>query len=432
MEPRNAMQMRDDDKLLELSILMPCLNEVETLEFCIKEAQTFLSLSGVRGEVVVADNGSTDGSIELAEELGARVVRVPVRGYGAALFFGSMACFGAYIIMADSDASYDLANLGDFVKELRSGKDLVMGNRFRGGIMPGAMPWKNRYIGNPILSFVGRLLFGSQVGDFHCGLRGYRKDVFMKLDLRTTGMEFASEMVIKAQLLGLKVSEVPTVLRPDGRSRPPHLRPWRDGWRHLRFMLMYSPSWLFVYPGMLVAVLASVVTACLLCFAEGSVVHDFRLPGLLLSCLLILAAAQSSIFGGFLLVFSTVEGFRPQKASFYRIFKFINLEVGVTLGFLVFMGGCVGTLVQLRTPGSELTTGAGLANMIPTAMMALLGLQVVLSSFFFSVLGIGLRRAPHPFEELDNWQENSGQRAIEQRVMLDHGAHGDDGNLQRT
>lgn len=432
MEPSNTKQMRDDDKLLELSILMPCLNEVETLEFCIKEAQTFLALSGVQGEVIVADNGSTDGSIELAEELGARVVHVPVRGYGAALFFGSMACCGKFIIMADSDGSYDLVNLGDFVKELRSGKDLVMGNRFRGGIMPGAMPWKNRYIGNPILSFVGRLFFGSQVGDFHCGLRGYRKEVFMKLDLRTTGMEFASEMVIKAQLLGLKVSEVPTVLRPDGRSRPPHLRPWRDGWRHLRFMLMYSPSWLFVYPGILVAALASIVTAWLLCFAEGSGAHHFRLPGLLIGCLMILAAVQSSIFGGFLLVFSIVEGFRPQKASFYRIFKFINLEVGVTLGFLVFLGGCVGTFVQLGEPGNRFTSGSGLANMIPVAMMALLGLQVVLSSFFFSVLGIGLRRAPHPFEELDNWQENSGQNTVKQSVSLDRGAHRDNINLHRA
>jgi glycosyltransferase involved in cell wall biosynthesis len=226
---------------MQLTILMPCLNEAETLALCINKANTWASHSGIQTEVLIADNGSTDGSQAIAASLGARVIPVQQRGYGSALSHGCMAAKGEWIIMGDSDDSYDFSNLDPFIQQLREGFDLVMGNRFLGGIVPGAMPWKNRYIGNPILTWVGRLLFKCPAKDFHCGLRGFRKDAFLRMDLRTTGMEFASEMVIKANLFGMCITEVPTTLSKDGRSRPPHLRPWRDGWRHLRFMLLFSP-----------------------------------------------------------------------------------------------------------------------------------------------------------------------------------------------
>jgi glycosyltransferase involved in cell wall biosynthesis len=224
---------------LELTILMPCLNEAKTLEECLRKARDFLERNSVSGEVVVADNGSTDGSREIARRCGARVVEVPVRGYGAALYAGSLAARGRFIIVGDSDGSYDFSKLQEFVEKLREGYELVMGNRFQGGIQPGAMPWKNRYIGNPVLSGAARLVFRCPVGDLHCGLRGYSREAFQRMDLRTTGMEFASEMVIKATFLEMKICEVPVQLHKDGRSRPSHLRPWRDGWRHLRFMLLW-------------------------------------------------------------------------------------------------------------------------------------------------------------------------------------------------
>lgn len=225
---------------VELSIVMPCLNEAETIEVCIRKAARFLAASGIFGEIVIGDNGSTDGSIELARRNGARVVDVPVRGYGAAVYYATLAARGRYVIVGDSDGSYDFSALGPFIEKLRRGYDLVMGNRFEGGIRPGAMPWKNRCIGNPILSGIGRLLFRCPARDFHCGLRGFSVDAFHRMDLRTTGMEFASEMVIKSTLSGMRIAEVPTTLDPDGRSRLPHLRPWRDGWRHLRFMFLHS------------------------------------------------------------------------------------------------------------------------------------------------------------------------------------------------
>jgi glycosyltransferase involved in cell wall biosynthesis len=230
---------------------MPCLNEEETLATCIRKAQRAIADANIAGEVIVADNGSTDGSIEIAEQLGARVVRVTAKGYGNALMGGIAASRGKFIVMGDADDSYDFGHIPRFVEQLRRGSDLVMGNRFRGGIQKGAMPALHRYLGNPVLTKVGRVLFRSSAGDFHCGLRAFRKDAYERMGLRTTGMEFASEMVVKAALFKMRIAEVPTTLAPDGRSRPPHLRTWRDGWRHLRFLLMYSPRWLFLYPGIL-------------------------------------------------------------------------------------------------------------------------------------------------------------------------------------
>jgi glycosyltransferase involved in cell wall biosynthesis len=231
---------------MELTVVLPCLNEAETLAVCIRKAKSSIASLGVDGEVVVADNGSTDGSQGIARDEGARVVDVPIRGYGAALMAGITEAQGTFVIMADADDSYDLSNLGPFLEALRGGADLVMGNRFAGGIEPGAMPALHRYLGNPVLTAIGRVLFRSPVRDFHCGIRGFRRDAIIGLDLRTTGMEFASEMVVKATLQKLAIVEVPTTLSPDGRSRPPHLRTWRDGWRHLRFLLLYSPRWLFL------------------------------------------------------------------------------------------------------------------------------------------------------------------------------------------
>ncbi|MSX34697.1 MAG: glycosyltransferase, partial [Actinobacteria bacterium] len=249
---------------MELSVVLPCLNEAETLAVCIRKARASMNELGIDGEVVIADNGSTDGSQDIARSEGARVVDVPTRGYGAALIAGITDAKGTFVIMGDADDSYDLSNLGPFIEALRGGAELVMGNRFAGGIAPGAMPALHRYLGNPVLTAVGRVLFRSPVKDFHCGLRGFRRDAILELDLRTTGMEFASEMVVKATLNKLTIVEVPTTLSPDGRSRPPHLRTWRDGWRHLRFLLLYSPKWLFLYPGIVVFLLGLILGGALL------------------------------------------------------------------------------------------------------------------------------------------------------------------------
>src|SRR3989440_8075796 len=251
METAASHSPQETETMCEVSVLMPCLNEAETLGTCINKAKASLKSRGVNGEVIIADNGSTDGSQEIARSLGARVVNVERRAYGNALMRGIATAHGKYVIMGDSDDSYDFTNLGPFLEKLRQGYDLVMGNRFLGGIQPGAMPPLHRYLGNPVLTAIGRLFFKSPSGDFHCGLRGFRRKAMLALDLRTTGMEFASEMVVKSTLHKLRITEVPTALQPDGRSRPPHLRSWSDGWRHLRFLLLYSPRWLFLYPGIL-------------------------------------------------------------------------------------------------------------------------------------------------------------------------------------
>lgn len=320
---------------------MPCLNEAETLAICIVKANDWITTAGIAAEVVIADNGSTDGSQDIARSLGARVVAVPQRGYGAALYHGAMAAHGKWIIMGDSDDSYDFANLDAFVARLRDGYDLVMGNRFAGGIQPGAMPWKNRYIGNPILTFIGRLLFKCPARDFHCGLRGFSKEAFQALDLRTTGMEFASEMVIKATLFGMRICEVPTTLSPDGRSRPPHLRPWRDGWRHLRFMLLFSPRWLFAIPGLLLSGISGLVYLRLLLgpLDLGSVVLDvhtllFAQAGIALGALMLSTGVAVRRFGekeGLLKPQRMLAGLRRRGA----------LEAGSAVGLAMIAGGLV-------------------------------------------------------------------------------------------
>lgn len=325
----------------ELTILMPCLNEAETLAACINKANRWIAGAGVAAEVVIADNGSTDGSQDIATSLGARVVPVPQRGYGAALYHGAMAARGKWIIMGDSDDSYDFSNLDAFVARLRDGYDLVMGNRFAGGIMPGAMPWKNRYIGNPILTWIGRLLFKCPARDFHCGLRGFSKDAFLALDLRTTGMEFASEMVIKATLFGMRICEVPTTLSPDGRSRPPHLRPWRDGWRHLRFMLLFSPRWLFAIPGLVLGGISGVFYMRLLLgpLDLGGVVLDvhtmlFTQAGIALGALMVSTGIAVRRFG-------EKEGLLKPKPLLAGLRRRGALEAGSTVGLGMIIGGLV-------------------------------------------------------------------------------------------
>jgi glycosyltransferase involved in cell wall biosynthesis len=376
----------------ELTILMPCLNEAETLATCIRKARGFLERAGIPGEVVVADNGSTDGSQDIARQSGARVVDVAMRGYGAALYHGAMAARGRFIVMGDADDSYDFTNLDGFVERLRDGYDLVMGNRFAGGIAPGAMPWKNRYVGNPALTAIGRLFFNSPAHDFHCGLRGISADAFRRLDLRTTGMEYASEMVIKATLAGMRIAETPTTLSPAGRSRPPHLRPWRDGWRHLRFMLLYSPRWLFVIPGLATMVAGLVAVGLLMRgpLRVGEVTFD--LNTMVFSSVAVLLGFTAFSFGVFTKIFAIGEGLLPPDPRLSAAFRFVTLEVGLTIGSMLMAGGAIGAVVTVVSwQRSGFAAFEIMRWVIPSALAVALGFQIVLSSFFLSVLGLRTR-----------------------------------------
>ncbi len=380
---------------IELTILMPCLNEVQTLAACIKKAQAGLARAGVGGEILIADNGSTDGSIELAQKMGARVVHVKQKGYGNALRYGVEAAQGKWIIMGDADDSYDFADIEGFVDHLRKGNELVMGCRLpRGGgrIMPGAMPWKNRWIGNPALSFLGRLFFRSPAQDFHSGLRAFTKEAFERMELKTTGMEFASEMVIKATLKGMRISEVPITLYKDGRSRPPHLKPWRDGWRHLRFMLIYSPRWLFLIPGLLLCA-AGFAGANLTYWAPfkiGGVVFDAGSQ--MMACTWMIIGAQFVAFACFTKVFAIGEGLLPDDAKFSKAFTFFTLERGIVFGVALLLAGLAILLRAVWTwkqaDYGSLDYSQNLRNLIAAATLVVLGIQVVSSSFFMSVLGL--------------------------------------------
>ncbi len=381
---------------LELTIVMPCLNEAETLGSCIHKALDSLRKHDIAGEVVVADNGSSDGSQAIASGLGARLVHVPQRGYGAALAGGIEAARGRYVIMGDADDSYDFSNLMPFVAKLREGYDLVMGNRFLGGIEPGAMPPLHRYLGNPVLTGLGRLFFRSPCGDFHCGLRGFRRDAVLALKLQTTGMEFASEMVVKATLLGLRVAEVPTTLRPDGRSRAPHLRSWRDGWRHLRFLLLYSPRWLFLYPGvalMLVGLLAGLwlIPGPRALFGVG-----FDVNTLLYASAALVIGFQSVLFAVFTRIYAVQEGLLPENPALNRLFDYVTLETGLLAGALLIAAGLGLSISALGDWGARafgaLDPTETLRLVVPGATSLVLGFQIVLSSFFLSVLGMARRR----------------------------------------
>jgi glycosyltransferase involved in cell wall biosynthesis len=332
----------------ELTILMPCLNEAETIATCIDKAHGFLARSGVAGEILIADNGSSDGSVEYALARGARVIAVTERGYGAALRAGIAAARGRYVIIGDADDSYDFSRLESFLAKLREGSDLVMGNRFAGGIAPGAMPLLHRYLGNPVLSLIGRMFFRSGIGDFHCGLRGLRRDAILALDLRTSGMEFASEMVVRAALNGLVLAEVPTTLGVDGRSRPPHLRTWSDGWRHLRFLLMFSPRWLFLYPGAALFALGLLGTLILL---PGRVMLTSRL-GLdehtfLVAAIAILVGVQVVGFGVIARHFAAANGLLPRSKSLDGLMARVSLERGLLIALALMCSGIGGVAWSL-------------------------------------------------------------------------------------
>ena len=380
---------------LLVTILMPCLNEAETLAFCVRQAVDALRDNNIAGEVVVADNGSTDGSQKIATDEGARVVNVPVRGYGAALIAGIEAARGKYILMADADASYHFEHLPRFLPKLEEGYDLVMGNRFSGSIEPGAMPPLHRYLGNPVLSSIGRIFFRIPVRDFHCGLRAFRREPILGLNLRTTGMEFASEMVVKSSLAGLRMTEVPTTLSPDGRSRPPHLRSWRDGWRHLRFLLLFSPRWLFFYPGIFTFFLGVILSLWLLPGPQTIGRWTFDVDTLTYSLGLVLIGAHISVFAVSARVFGTQEGFLPRNPKFERIFNYINLEVGLIFGgILLLIGlGILGYAVHIwhGVGFGDLSPQRMLRLTLPSATCFMLGVEAIFGSFFLSLLGMNRR-----------------------------------------
>ena len=377
---------------VEVSIVMPCLNEAETLASCIRKAQGAIERDGLSAEVIVADNGSSDGSPLIGKELGARVVEVERKGYGSALLGGIAAARGKYVVMGDADDSYDFTAIAPFLEKLRQGFDLVMGNRFAGGIRPGAMTWSHRWLGNPVLTRIGRVFFGTPVGDMHCGLRAFRKDAIDGLHLRATGMEFASEMVIKASLQHLKIAEIPVTLSPDGRSRPPHLRTWRDGWRHLRFMLLFSPRWLFLYPGVALFATGALVGGFLETGPQRIGPVTFDIHTLLVAGFACLIGFQLVVFAVFTKVFAMERGFHPPNARYRAMFDYVTLETGLVVGGLMTVAGVIGTVIAVLSWGAggfgNLDPRLTMREVIPAVVLVTLGVQTVFASFFLSILGM--------------------------------------------
>lgn len=384
------------DPKLEVSVVMPCLNEAATIGECVTLALDAIASCGVTGEVVVADNGSDDGSPAIAEMAGARIVRVEEKGYGSALAGGIRASQGRYVVMGDADLSYDFSHVPRFLEELRRGNDLVMGNRFQGGIATGAMPWKNRYVGNPLLSGIGRMLFGSKVGDFHCGLRAFTREAFETMSLTTAGMEFASEMVIKATLHGMRIAEVPTTLRPDGRGRPPHLRPWRDGWRHLRFMLLYSPAWLFLYPGVVLTMAGAVVMAWLLPGPRTVAGVTLDVHTLVFSGAAMIIGLQAIAFWTLAKSFARHARLLPPDDPSGSLTERFPIEAGITAGLLAALLGLALSIGAVVYWGGQsfgaLDPVVTLRCVIPGATLLAIGLQLVLFSFFLGIVRLDLRR----------------------------------------
>src|SRR6266567_4490072 len=391
---------RDDApaQAVEISIVMPCLNEAETLAACIAGARVAIERGGYSAEIIVADNGSSDGSQLVARELSARVVDVPRKGYGSALIGGIDAAHGRFVVMGDSDASYDFGAIEPLLAKLREGYDLVVGNRFLGGIEPGAMPWSHRWLGNPVLTRISNVFFHAPVGDTHCGLRAFTKDAYERMRVRATGMEFASEMVIKASLKGMRITEVPVVLRPDGRSRPPHLRTWRDGWRHLRFMLLFSPRWLFLYPGLTLFVAGAVVGALLETGPKQIGPATFDIHTLLLAAFSCLIGYQLVVFAVFTKVFAIRMGFHPPNPTYASMFRYVQLETGLVVGALMFLIGVAGTVVAVLSWGAAgfgaLDPRLTMREIIPASVLLTLGVQTIFASFFLSILGIDSETEP--------------------------------------
>ena len=371
---------------VELTILMPCLNEAETLEICINKASRFLSNHNIVGEILIADNGSTDGSQEIAERNGARVVAIAQKGYGSALIGGIENALGEYIIMGDADDSYDFSNLMPFVEKLREGYELVMGNRFKGGIAKGAMPPLHKYLGNPVLSTIGKIFYRSDINDFHCGLRGFQKEAISKLNLQTSGMEFASEMVVKSTLHKLKMAEVPTTLSPDGRSRPPHLRSWRDGWRHLKFLLIHSPRWLFLYPGLFFFIVGLILMSVLTLspFSIGHVIFDVNT--LLYGAMFAILGVQLTSFSIFSKVYSMNVGIIPKEDKFIKRISAFSLEAGIITGLFFFLLGLGTSIYAISFWGGEnfgpLDHERIMRITIPSITSIVIGVQIIFSSFY--------------------------------------------------
>lgn len=384
--------MIDQKNNIELSIIIPCLDEAETIEVCIKKAKKFLVKNNISGEVVVGDNGSKDGSIEIVKRNRAQLAHINTKGYGAALMGAIEASRGEFIIMGDADDSYDFSNLMPFVLKLREGYDLVMGNRFKGGIKKGAMPFLHKNLGNPVLSFIGRLFFNIEIKDFHCGLRGFKKDSIKKLELRTTGMEFASEMIVKASIFNLKMTEVPTILSKDGRSRPPHLRTWRDGWRHLKFLLMYSPKWLFFYPG----IALFLVSTLLFIIISINPIHTreltFDLHTLTYCGAGTILSYQILSFSFLSRIYAISQGLIPVEKKILNIFKFLNLEKGLLIGLFIFILGFLLSLDlfmawKQEDYGDINDLSASFRILIPSIVMIIIGIQTIFLSFLSSIIG---------------------------------------------
>ncbi|MGY1811017.1 glycosyltransferase family 2 protein [Blastococcus sp. SYSU D00669] len=373
-----------DPDTCELSVVLPCLNEAETLVTCIRKAQDSMTALGIDGEVVVADNGSTDGSQELARAAGARVVHVDRRGYGAALQGGIAAARGEFVIMADADDSYALDDIGGFVEELRAGADLVMGNRFRGGIERGAMPFLHRYLGNPVLSWAGRRFFRVPIGDFHCGMRAFRRDRVVALGLQTDGMEFASEMVVRAGLTGLRIAEVPTVLRPDGRSRAPHLNTWRDGWRHLRFLLALSPRWFLLYPGLALTVLGALglVTLAVDNLTVGAL--TFGVHTMLAFATAVVVGLQVTGVAAISRYYAWRLGLLPQSPRLEKWIQRTTLERGLVAGLVCAVAGISCFVAALVKWGS---TGFGTLDPVQTMQVPILGMVLIVGGVQLVLVG---------------------------------------------
>ncbi|WP_298902671.1 glycosyltransferase family 2 protein [uncultured Psychroserpens sp.] len=377
---------------IELSIVMPCLNEEETLAICISKAKNFLQTNNVVGEIIIADNGSTDNSIAIATRHNVRIINVEEKGYGNALKGGIKAADGAYIIMADADDSYDFEKLMPFVEKLREGYDLVMGNRFKGGIKKGAMPFLHKYLGNPVLSFIGRLFFKIKIGDFHCGLRGFSKTAFSKMNLKTTGMEFASEMIVKSKLNNLSITEVPTILHKDGRTRAPHLNTWSDGWRHLRFLLLYSPKWLFLYPSLILFTFGLISSIALIIkpIAYENIMFDVHT--LLYTASMTLIGFQFFVFYALTKIFAVENGLLPKSKRYNNLFKYLNLEKGLITGVLLFLFGIILSIKGLffweSVNFGSLDPSYTFRIIIPAVFTILFGIQIILFSLFFSILSL--------------------------------------------
>ena len=384
--------MTNDSDLIELSIILPCLNEEETLQTVLDKCFTSLDSLGVVGEVIVADNGSTDESLNIVSCSAAKLVQVSTRGYGAALLGGIAEARGEFVIMGDADDSYALDDLGVFLKSLKAGNDLVIGNRFQGGIAKGAMPWLHKFIGNPILSWFGRLFFKIPIGDFHCGLRGFKTDSIRNLGLSSHGMEFASEMIVKTSLAGLKIAEVPTTLKPDGRSRAPHLRTWRDGWRHLIFLLAASPRWLFLYPGL---ALSGLGFFGMLVTSGGELnlgKFQLYLNTYFIALGLTLAGIQITLMAILVRIFSTDYGILPKSKNFSLFQKYFTLERGIIMGLSLIATAVIGFILLLLN-----WTGSGFEDLSASTSLQLTGLlvlslvsgvQILFASFFAVIIQV--------------------------------------------